>query len=54
MLYYALMFLLVAIVCAVLGFGVLSAAAAGIAKLLFFLFLVIFLVSLIMGRRSVL
>jgi len=54
MLYYALMFLLVAIVCAVLGFGVLSAAAAGIAKILFFLFLVIFLVSLIMGRRSVL
>jgi uncharacterized membrane protein YtjA (UPF0391 family) len=54
MLYYALMFLLVAIVCAILGFGVLSAAAAGIAKILFFLFLVIFLVSLIMGRRSVL
>lgn len=53
MLYYALVFLLVAIVCAILGFGVLSAAAAGIAKILFFVFLVIFLVSLVMGRRRV-
>lgn len=54
MLYYSLIFLLVAIVCAVLGFGVLAAAAAGIAKILFFVFLVVFLVSLIMGRRAVL
>lgn len=54
MLYYSLVFLLVAIVCAVLGFGVLAAAAAGIAKILFFVFLVVFLVSLIMGRRAVL
>ena len=54
MLYYALVFLLVAIVCAILGFGVLSAVAASIAKILFFLFLVIFLVSLVMGRRRVL
>ena len=53
MLYYALVFLLIAVVCAILGFGVLSAAAAGIAKILFFVFLVIFLVSLVMGRRVV-
>jgi uncharacterized membrane protein YtjA (UPF0391 family) len=53
MLYYALIFLLIAVVCAVLGFGVLSAAAASIAKILFFIFLVVFLVSLVMGRRVV-
>ena len=53
MLYYALVFLLVSLVCAILGFGVLSAAAASIAKILFFLFLIIFLVSLLMGRRAV-
>ena len=51
MLYYALVFLLVSLVCAILGFGVLSAAAAGIAKILFFVFLIVFLVSLLMGRR---
>jgi uncharacterized membrane protein YtjA (UPF0391 family) len=54
MLYYALVFLLVAIVCAILGFGVLSAVAASIAKILFFIFLVVFLVSLVVGRRRVL
>lgn len=53
MLYYALVFLVIAIVCAILGFGVLSAAAAGIAKILFFVFLVIFLISLLTGRRGV-
>lgn len=51
MLYYAMVFLVIALVCAILGFGVLSAAAAGIAKILFFVFLVIFLVSLLAGRR---
>jgi uncharacterized membrane protein YtjA (UPF0391 family) len=53
MLYYALVFLLVSLVCAILGFGVLSAAAASIAKILFVLFLIVFLVSLLMGRRVV-
>jgi len=47
MLYYALVFLLVAVVAAVLGFGGVAFAAAGIAKILFFIFLVLFLVSLI-------
>lgn len=54
MLYYALVFFLIAIVAAVFGFGGVSVAAAGIAKILFFLFLVIFLVTLVMGvaRRA--
>ena len=46
MLYYALIFLLVAIVAGVLGFAVISGAAAWIAKVLFVAFLVMFVVSL--------
>jgi uncharacterized membrane protein YtjA (UPF0391 family) len=54
MLYWALVFLVVAIVAGLLGFGAVAFAAAGIAKLLFFLFLILFLVSLVMhvGRRA--
>lgn len=51
MLYYALVFLLIALVAAVFGFTGVYVAAAGIAKILFFLFLILFLVSLIAGRR---
>jgi len=47
MLYYALVFLLIAVVAAVLGFGGIAFAAAGIAKILFYLFLALFLVSLV-------
>lgn len=54
MLYYALMFLIVALICGVLGFGVLAATAAMVAKFLVFLFLILFLVTLITGRRRVL
>jgi len=43
--------LVIALVAAVFGFGGVYVAAAGIAKILFFLFLVLFLVSLVMGRR---
>jgi uncharacterized membrane protein YtjA (UPF0391 family) len=55
MLYWALMFLIIAIIAGVLGFGGIAFAAAGIAKILFFIFLVVFAVMLIsglMGRRS--
>jgi uncharacterized membrane protein YtjA (UPF0391 family) len=44
---WALVFLILAIISAVFGFGVLAATAAGIAKILFYLFVVIFVVSLI-------
>jgi uncharacterized membrane protein YtjA (UPF0391 family) len=54
MLYYALMFLVVALICGVLGFGLLAATAAMVAKVLLFLFLILFLVALINGRRRVL
>ena len=47
MLYYALVFFVVAIVAGVFGFLGIAAAAAGIARILFFIFLVFFLVSLL-------
>jgi uncharacterized membrane protein YtjA (UPF0391 family) len=47
MLYWALMFLLVAILAAVFGFTGISLMAAGVAKILFFIFLVLFVVSLV-------
>jgi uncharacterized membrane protein YtjA (UPF0391 family) len=51
MLHWAVVFLVVAIIAAVCGFGLIAGTAAEIAKILFFLFLVLFVVSLIMGRR---
>jgi uncharacterized membrane protein YtjA (UPF0391 family) len=53
MLYWALTFFVVALIAAIMGFGGVAIAAAGIAKILFFVFLVLFLVSLIahMSRR---
>jgi len=53
MLYWALVFFLVALAAGVLGFTGISLAAAGVAKILFFIFLVLFLVSLVthLSRR---
>jgi uncharacterized membrane protein YtjA (UPF0391 family) len=47
MLYYALVFLVVALLAGLLGFGVVAFAAAEIARILFFVFLALFLVSII-------
>lgn len=49
MLYYALVFFIVAIVAALFGFGGIAAGAVSIAQVLFFIFLVLFIISLIMG-----
>lgn len=49
MLSWALIFFVVAIIAAVFGFGSVASASAGIAQILFFIFLVLFVVSLIMG-----
>jgi uncharacterized membrane protein YtjA (UPF0391 family) len=49
MLYWTLCFLLISIVAAICGFGGIAVAAAGIAKILFFVFLVLFLASLVMN-----
>ncbi|MBV8492274.1 MAG: DUF1328 domain-containing protein [Alphaproteobacteria bacterium] len=49
MLYWALVFFIIAIVAAIFGFGGVAIAAAGIAKILFFIFIVIFLIALFAG-----
>ena len=53
MLYWAAIFFIIAIVAAVFGFGGIAAGATGIAKVLFFVFLVLGALSLIFGRRRV-
>ena len=57
MLRYALIFLVVALVAGVLGFGWIAAGAASIAQLLFYIFIVLFIIGLIMhlvrGNRVV-
>lgn len=52
MLHWALVFLVVALIAAVFGFTGIYAAASGIAQILFFLFIVLFIVSLISGGMS--
>jgi uncharacterized membrane protein YtjA (UPF0391 family) len=54
MLYWALMFFIVALVAALFGFGGIAASAVGIAKILFVVALIAFVVSGIMGlaRRA--
>lgn len=52
MLSWAALFLVIAIVAAIFGFGGIVSAAASIAKVLFFIFLILFLISLFTGRRG--
>jgi uncharacterized membrane protein YtjA (UPF0391 family) len=49
MLYWAAVFLVIALVAALFGFGGIAAGAVEIAKILFFVFLAVFLVTLILG-----
>ena len=51
MLYWAAVFFVIALASAVLGFGGIAASAAGVAKILFFVFLVLGALSLVFGRR---
>jgi uncharacterized membrane protein YtjA (UPF0391 family) len=53
MLHWSLVFLVIAIIAAILGFGGIAGTAVGIAKILFFVFLVIWLIAFIGGRRAV-
>jgi uncharacterized membrane protein YtjA (UPF0391 family) len=50
MLYWAVVFFVIALIAAVFGFGGIAVEAAGIAKVLFVVFLILFLVSLVLGR----
>lgn len=49
MLQYALIFFIVALIAAVFGFTGIAAGAASIAKILFFVFLIVAGISLVMG-----
>lgn len=51
MLSWSVTFLIIALIAAALGFGGIAGTAVGIAKILFFVFLVLFIVSLIFGRK---
>jgi uncharacterized membrane protein YtjA (UPF0391 family) len=52
MLRWSIIFLVVALIAGLLGFTEIYAPAMVIAKVLFFLFLVLFVISLIMGTRT--
>jgi uncharacterized membrane protein YtjA (UPF0391 family) len=49
MLYYAVVFFVIALVAALFGFGGIAAGAVEISKILFFVFLVLFVASLVWG-----
>lgn len=51
MLYYAAVFFVIAIIAAIFGFGGIAGASVGIAQLLFWVFVILFVLSLIFGRR---
>ena len=49
MLHYAVVFFIIALIAALFGFGGIAAGAIEIAKVLFFIFLALFIVSLVLG-----
>ena len=51
MLRYAVVFLVVALIAALLGFTTVAGTAIEGARILFFVFLVLFVLSLLLGRR---
>lgn len=52
MLSYAVTFLVIALISAVLGFGMLAGTAMWIAKACFVVFLILFIISFISGRKG--
>jgi uncharacterized membrane protein YtjA (UPF0391 family) len=52
MLYYALVFLVIAVIAGILGFTGIAGVTIGIAKILFFVFLLACILSFFFGRRS--
>ncbi len=49
MLYYAVVFLVIALIAGALGFGGIAGASAGIAQFLFYIFVAFLIISLIIG-----
>ncbi len=52
MLRWAVLFLVIAIIAAIFGFGGIAGDAVWIAKILAFIFVILFVVSLILGRGA--
>lgn len=53
MLRWSVTFFVIALIAAVLGFGGMAGSLAYLAKILFFIALIVFVISLISGRRRV-
>ena len=49
MLHYAVVFLVIALIAAVFGFGGIAAGAVGIAKILFFVFVIMAIATFVLG-----
>ena len=52
MLRWSITFFIVALIAAVLGFGGIAGSAIGIAKIIFYIFIVIFIVYLLINRKG--
>ncbi len=52
MISWAITFLIIALIAGVLGFTSLAGTAIGFAKIIFVVFLVLFVLSFVMGRRA--
>ena len=53
MLNLAITFLIIALIAGLMGFGLVGGMAYGAARICFFIFLVLFVVALLTGRRTV-
>lgn len=51
MLRWAFLFLIIALVAGAFGFGLIASTAVDLARILFFLFIVLFLIAIVGGRR---
>lgn len=52
MLHYAVVFFVIALVAALFGFGGIAAGAVGIAKILFFVFIILAIASFLFGSMK--
>jgi len=53
MLRYTIIFIVLAILAAAFGFGGIAEGAAEIAKILFYIFIILFVLSLIFGKKKI-
>ena len=52
MINWAITFLVIALIAAVLGFGGIAGTAVGIAKIVFLVFIVLCIIAFVMGRKT--